>query len=98
MNTKLLYARAKNDPSNFGLGYIRWHQPLSFSFINQNNPIATIELINATPNDVPFCIVHGWDRDAGMKHIFTQHYSFPRLQVVTDVYNDLVTYTKKGSL
>lgn len=98
METKLLYAREKNDPANFGLGYIKWGQPLNFTFISRNNPLFTIELIDATPKDVPFCIVHGWDRDFGMKHIFKENYSFPRLQVVTNVYRDLRAFHAKGKL
>jgi hypothetical protein len=98
MNTKLLYARGVTNPASMGLGYVRWGAPLNFIFLKETNPMFTIELIDATPKDVPFCIVHGWDRDAGMKHIFEQNYSLPRLQVITDVYNDLRTFLQKGKL
>jgi hypothetical protein len=98
MNKKLLYAREKNDPTNVGVGYIAWGKPLNYLFCRENNPMFTIELIESKPTDVPFCIVHGWDRDAGMKHLFQENYSFPRLQVITDVYNDFNTFLKKGKV
>jgi hypothetical protein len=87
INKRLLFAREKSDPKNMGLAYTPWGGALAFRFASTNNPAHTIELLDSTENDVPFSIVHGWDRDWGMKHFFTETYSFERLQVITEVYN-----------
>jgi hypothetical protein len=96
INKRLLFAREKTDPRNMGLAYINWGNSLAFRFASTNNPAHTIELIDSTEKDVPFSIVHGWDRDFGMKHFFEQAYSFERLHVVTEVYNDYKDIVRKA--
>lgn len=98
INKRLLFARTKTDSNNLGLGYLNWGGRVDFSFMAKTDPAHSIELIDSTPADVPFCIVHGWDRDFGMKHFFEQAYSFERLQVVTEVYNDYKNIVRKGTL
>jgi len=88
INKRLLVAREKTDHGNMGLAYLEWGSNLDFKFTTSTNQACTIELIDSTPEDVKFCIVHGWDRDFGMKHFFQETYSFDRLRVITDVYND----------
>jgi hypothetical protein len=75
-----------------------WGGKLEFTFLPKYNPRTGVELISATENDVPFCIVHGWDRDWNMKHIFCEAYSFERLAVLTEVYQDYRQFLEKGTL
>jgi hypothetical protein len=84
---RTLYARTKSDPANLGLRFApNWGGGLEFEFMPNYKQRQGIECIEAGPNDTPFCIVHGWDRDWGMKHFFEQTYALPRLEVLTRVY------------
>lgn len=82
-----LYARTASNPASIGLNYAPgWGGGLEFEFTPTYKPRTGIECIEAGPNDKEFCIVHGWDRDWGMKHFFEQTYALPRLDVLTRVY------------
>jgi len=86
---RTLYAREQNDPNNISLRYNKaWGRELEFNFLPGYKPRTGIECITATEQDRPFCIVHGWDRDWGMKHFFEQTYALPRLETLTQVYKD----------
>jgi len=97
-NKRLLYARTKTNPDNMGLLYQTFGQSIDFAFTPHNHPTYGIELIDATEQDIPFSIVHGWDRDPGMAHFFTEAYSFDRLHVLTEVYRDYKMFLEKGTL
>lgn len=95
---RLLYVRNKTGHQNMGLLYSPCGEPVEFTFSACNHPCYGIELIQATEKDIPFSIVHGWDRDASMAYFFLQTYSFERLQALTQVYRDYKTFIETGHL
>ena len=96
---RLLYARRAIDKNSMSLKYhSSWGGKLEFTFLPKYNPRTGVELISATEYDVPFCVVHGWDRDWNMKHIFCETYSFERLAGLTEVYQDYRQFLEKGTL
>ena len=99
IETRLLYAREASNPNSMSLNFCsKWGQALEFTFMPTYKSRRGIEIIKATPADVPFSIVHGWDRDWNMKHFFCEAYALPRLKALTDVYRDYKKYLEKGSL
>jgi hypothetical protein len=97
-NKRLLYARTKTNHANMGIVYSEFGKPTEFKFTPFNHPYYSIELIDATEQDVPFSIVHGWDRDAAMGRFFSEAYAFDRLHAVTEVYRDYKMFLEKGHL